>query len=198
LSLTRCGGITPFQGYRPTFSRYPGLRPGLWNHAPSGLPAALPHPTPVVKTNSLFFSLRAILRRDMPALLTIERASFTAPWREADFENALRRPCGFGLTAEFNGDVCGYLIGNVNGGRVNLCNLCVAPRTRRRGVATALVRAVTRELRRRQRLVTLVGERNVRAQIFFRSQGFRVVTIEHNYWPASGDDAYHFEYRPGV
>jgi hypothetical protein len=30
-------GMSPFQGYSLTLPRYPGLRPGLWNHAPSGL-----------------------------------------------------------------------------------------------------------------------------------------------------------------
>lgn len=41
----RPNGITPFQGYRSMLSRYPGLRPRLWNHTPLGLrrPSATAH-----------------------------------------------------------------------------------------------------------------------------------------------------------
>ncbi|HVA51373.1 MAG TPA: GNAT family N-acetyltransferase [Pirellulales bacterium] len=146
--------------------------------------------------NSLCFHLRLLRRRDVPAMLTIERACFASPWGEADFAAALAPDRAFGLAAECHGDVCGYLIGEREGGRVQVLNLCVGPPARRRGVASLLVQAVAGRLRQQQRLVTIVGERNLPAQLFCRSQGFRAVTILRRYLPGTGDDAYLFEYRP--
>jgi ribosomal-protein-alanine N-acetyltransferase len=147
---------------------------------------------------SLFFNLRALTRRDLPDVLAIERASFSDAWSENDFDRVLRSPRSFAVVAEFEGELCGYLIGEQEGGRVQVLNLCVAPPARRRGVASSLVRRIARQLRGRQRLVTIVSERNLPAQLFYRSQEFRAVTILRCCWPAySDDDAYLFEYRPG-
>jgi ribosomal-protein-alanine N-acetyltransferase len=151
-----------------------------------------------VPVNSLFFQLRALARRDVPEVLAIERACFSDPWGESAFDLALRSPRSFAVAAEYCGELCGYLIGEQEGGRVQVLNLCVDPRARRRGVATRLLNCVADQLRRRQRLVTIVSERNLPAQLFYRARGFRAVTILHRFWPSYGDDdAYLFEYRPG-
>jgi ribosomal-protein-alanine N-acetyltransferase len=147
--------------------------------------------------NSIFFQLRALTRRDVPELLVIERACYSAPWGEADFDHALRSPRSFTLAAECHGELCGFLIGEQEAGRVQVLNLCVHPRARRRGIASCLIRAVARRLRGQQRLVTIVCERNLPAQLLFRSQAFRAVTILRRFFPGTGDDAYLFEYRPG-
>ena len=147
---------------------------------------------------SIPIRLRALNRRDLSDVLAIERASFSDAWQESDFDHVLRSPRAFAVVAEFDGEVCGYLIGEQEGGRVQVLNLCVAPLVRRRGVASSLVRRIARQLRGRQRLVTIVSERNLPAQLFYRSQEFRAVTVLRRCWPAySDDDAYLFEYRPG-
>ena len=145
---------------------------------------------------SLQFCVRALSRRDVPEALAIERACYSSPWGEADFDVVLRSPRSFALVAELDGELCGYLIGEQEAGRVQVLNLCVAARARRRGVASCLVHAVARQLRARQRLVTIVSERNLAAQLFFHSQGFHAVTILRRFWQ-SADDAYLFEYRHG-
>ena len=141
--------------------------------------------------------LRPLARRDLSDVLAIERASFAAPWCEADFDGLLRSRRGFALVADCEGELCGYLVGECEAGRVQVLNLAVDARARRRGVAGCLVRAVARQLQGRQRLVTIVSERNLAAQLFYRAQSFCAVTILRRFWPATGDDAYLFEYRPG-
>ena len=144
---------------------------------------------------SLLIKLRAVRRRDLPVMLAIERASFSSPWREADFEAALAPDRAFSLAAECEGELCGYLIGEQEGRRVQVLNLCVAQHRRRQGVGAQLVGAIAGRLNRRQRLVTIVNERNLAAQLFFRSQGFWAVTILRKFRSRT-DDAYLFEYRP--
>lgn len=147
-------------------------------------------------TTSLPFCVRALTRRDVPDVLTIERACYSLPWSEAHFDFVLRSPRTFALAADLEGELCGYLIGEQEAGRVEVRNLCVDARARRRGIASCLVRAVARQLRRRQRLVTIVSECNLAAQLFCRSQGFWAVTILRK-WATSGADGYLFEYRRG-
>ena len=140
--------------------------------------------------------IRALARRDLPEVLAIERASFAAPWSEADFDGVLRCQRVFALAAECDGELCGYLVGECEGGRVQMLDLAVDVHARRRGVAARLVREVARQLHGRQRLVTIVGERNLAGQLFYRSQGFRAVTILQRLWQTD-EDGYLFEYRPG-
>jgi ribosomal-protein-alanine N-acetyltransferase len=144
---------------------------------------------------SIPIQLRALTRRDLADVLAIERASFTDAWSEREFDLMLRSPRSFAFVAEMCEEVCGYLIGEQEGRRVQVHNLCVDPRARRRGVASSLIRRIARQLQGRQRLVTIVSERNVPAQLFYRSQGFHVVTILRRL-RSSTDDSYLFEYRP--
>ncbi|HET6878678.1 MAG TPA: GNAT family N-acetyltransferase [Pirellulales bacterium] len=144
----------------------------------------------------LSHQVRPLARRDLADVLAIERACYCDPWSESDFDRILRSPRSFALAAEDRGELCGYLIGEREGGRVQLWNLCVDHRARRRGVATRLLRRVARQLRQGQRLMTIVSERNLPAQLFYRAQEFRAVSILRFFWSPT-DDAYLFEYRPG-
>ena len=48
---------------------------------------------------------------------------------------------------------------------------------------------------RRDRLRTAVRETNLPAQLFFRTMGFRAVSVERNFYEESPEDAYLMEYR---
>ncbi|HJT35622.1 MAG TPA: GNAT family N-acetyltransferase [Pirellulales bacterium] len=142
--------------------------------------------------------IRWLRRRDLPDVLAIERASFAAPWSEADFDATLRRPYCFALAAEQSDALCGYLFGALDGKYVHLLNVAVAPGHRRRGVGSRLVDEVADRLRTSgRRLVVVLGERNLPAQLFYRAQGFRAVGVLRNFWNGTRDDAYLFEHRPG-
>ncbi|MGH7192034.1 MAG: GNAT family N-acetyltransferase [Candidatus Saccharimonadales bacterium] len=151
-------------------------------------------------------NIRWLRRRDLPDVLAIERASFAAPWSEADFDATLRRPYCFGLAAERCQSqrhsqwqsLCGYLLGAVDGKYVHLLNLAVAPDCRRRGIGSRLLSEVTERLSASgRRLVVVLGERNVPAQLFYRAQGFRAVGVLRDFWNGTRDDAYLLEHRPG-
>lgn len=48
---------------------------------------------------------------------------------------------------------------------------------------------------RRNRIHVAVRESNLDAQLFFRSQGFRVVEILNDYWDDCDEQAYLFRYK---
>ncbi|HEX7449628.1 MAG TPA: GNAT family N-acetyltransferase [Pirellulales bacterium] len=146
--------------------------------------------------------IRWLRRRDLPDVLAIERASFTCPWSEADFDATLRRPYCFGLAAEQCSSrwqsLCGYLLGALDGKCVHLLNVAVAPDSRRCGIGTRLVGEVIERLHSSgRRLLVVLGERNVPAQLFYRAQGFRAVGVLRDFWNGTADDAYLLEHRPG-
>lgn len=136
---------------------------------------------------------RWLLRRDLPEVLAIERASFSAPWSECQFDGLLRRMECFGLVAEIPDGVCGYLIGAIDREQVQLLNLAVAPRWRRHGIGSRLLTSLVDRLATPRRLVTVVSERNLAAQLFLRARGLRATRILHGHWSGTPDDAYLFE-----
>ena len=48
---------------------------------------------------------------------------------------------------------------------------------------------------RRTRITLAVRERNLFAQLFFRSQGFRAVRVLRGYYEDSGEDAFLMQYQ---
>ena len=47
----------------------------------------------------------------------------------------------------------------------------------------------------RQKITLAVRERNLAAQMFFRSHGFQATKLLRNYYEDSGEDAYQMEFR---
>lgn len=107
------------------------------------------------------------------------------PRRKADYEDLLRDGESFGLAAFRGDDAIGYAMVHVDepdpvwatGERyVELTSLSVLPAERRRGVGTALLDALERELISRgvRDLVIGVDTVNQDAQRFYERRGFRV------------------------
>ena len=99
--------------------------------------------------------LRWMIRRDLPEILAIERASFAADavWQEEDFLRALRHRNVCGIVAERDwtdpSPVVGYMALEVHGPKsaapgVEIATLAVHPDYRRRGVGRLLLRRAMR------------------------------------------------------
>lgn len=134
----------------------------------------------------------------MPGVLAIEAASFDYAWTEDDFLRCLRQRNCIGMVAEDAGDrVIGFVLYELHRTRLHVVNFAVAPDCRRAGVGAALVSRLRGKLssHRRARLTLAVREANLPAQLFFWAQGLRATGVTRGYYPDSGEDAYHFEYR---
>ncbi len=151
------------------------------------------------RSNSPIVSVdvRWLLRHDLPEVLAIERASFEFPWLKEDFIRCLRQRNCLGMVAEHEDRVVGFMIYELSKTRIDLLNFAVAPAWRRRGVGTQMIAKLLGKLspQRRARVTLEVRETNLPAQLFFRSAGFRAVSVLREHYEDRPEDAYRMEYR---
>ena len=143
--------------------------------------------------------IRWMIRRDMPEVLQAERQSFEYAWTEDDFLRCLRQRNCIGMVAEHDDRIVGFMIYELHKNRLHVLNFAVAPAYRRCGVGAQMVSKLVGKLssHRRSKITLAVRERNLAAQVFFRSQDFKATRVLRNYYEDSGEDAFQMEYRVG-
>ena len=141
--------------------------------------------------------IRWMIRRDMTEVLDIESRSFEFPWSEEDFIRCLRQRNCIGMIAEHDDQVVGFMIYELHKSRLHILNFAVAPRYRRYGIGRQMVTKLVGKLslQRRTRITLEVRETNLAAQIFFRSEGFRAVSVLREYYEDTPEDAYVMQFR---
>jgi ribosomal-protein-alanine N-acetyltransferase len=144
--------------------------------------------------------IRWMIRRDMPEVLDIESGSFEFPWLEEDFIRCLRQRNCIGMVAEHDDRVVGFMIYELNKTRLQVLNFATAADYRRRGVGSQMAAKLIGKLSagRRTRVTLEVRETNLPAQLFFRANGFRAVSVLRDYYEDTPEDAYvmQFRFRP--
>jgi len=141
--------------------------------------------------------IRWMIRRDMPEVLDVERECFEFPWLEEDFIRCLRQRNCIGMVAEYEDRVVGFMIYELHKNRIHVLNFAVAADCRRCGVGTQMVAKLIAKLssQRRSRILLEVRETNLPAQLFFRDNGFRAVSVLRAYYEDTPEDAYLMQYR---
>ena len=144
--------------------------------------------------------IRWMIRRDMPEVLDIERASFEFPWFEEDFIRCLRQRNCIGMVAEHGERVVGFMIYELHKTRLHILNFAVASDVRRRGVGRQMIDKLVGKLssQRRTRITLEVRETNLPAQLFFRAQRLPATSVLRDFYDDSPEDAYlmQFCYQP--
>lgn len=144
---------------------------------------------------------RWMIKRDMPEVMNIEDESFEYPWNIDDFAEYLRPDNCTGMVAVDNADenkVLGFMIYKWEyKNRIHLLNFAVSPEYWKKDIGTQMINELKRKLslQRRNKLCLEVSERNLRAQLFFRSQGFRALSVFRGYYADTTEDAYLMECR---
>ncbi len=143
--------------------------------------------------------IRWMIRRDMPEVLQTEQHSFEYAWTEDDFLRCLRQRNCIGMVAEHGDRIVGFMIYELHKSRLHVLNFAVAPNHRRGGIGAQMVSKLIGKLssHRRQRITLAVRERNLDAQMFFRSQSFKATRVLRGYYEDSGEDAFQMEFRVG-
>ncbi len=151
----------------------------------------------VKKQQELRVHIRWMIRRDMPDVLEIERKSFEFPWSEEDFIRCLRQRNCIGMVAEAEDRVVGFMIYELHKSRLHILNFAVHPDFRLRHVGAQMVEKLVGKLssQRRNRILLEVRETNLAAQVFFRSAGFRAISVLREFYEDTPEDAYLMEYR---
>lgn len=144
-------------------------------------------------TPLLGLDITAMHRRDLKAVLDIEKRVFPEPWSSTIFgsELALRHGRSYRL-ARLGRRVVGYRGVMFTGEEAHVTTLAVAPEYQRRGVATVLLLdAVLTALDSGARHLSLeVAFGNQGAQALYRRFGFSPVGVRKNYYQLTGEDAY--------
>lgn len=148
-------------------------------------------------TKALCVHIRWMIRRDMPEVLGIERASFEFPWSEEDFIRCLRQRNCIGMVAEHDEAVVGFMIYELHKNRLHVLNFAVNPQYRRHGIGVAMIRKLVGKLsqQRRNRILLEIRETNLDAQLFFRDAGFRAISVLRDFYDDTTEDAYLMQYR---
>lgn len=143
--------------------------------------------------------IRWMIRRDMPEVMATERASFEYAWTEDDFLRCLRQRNCIGMVAETDDRVIGFMIYELHKNRLHILNFAVHPSARRVGIGAQMIAKLVNKLstHRRQKITLAVRERNLAAQMFFRTFDFKATRVLRNYYEDSGEDAFQMEYRVG-
>jgi ribosomal-protein-alanine N-acetyltransferase len=138
-----------------------------------------------------------MIRRDMAEVLEIEQESFEFPWCEDDFIRCLRQRNCIGMVAELGERVAGFMIYELHKTRLHVLNFAVGRDFRRRGLGKQMLTKLVGKLsfQRRTRVLLEVRETNLPAQLFFRSQGFRAVSVLRDFYDDTTEDAYLMQYR---
>jgi len=144
--------------------------------------------------------VRWMLQRDMPEVLAIEHESFDDPWTEQEFQECKDQKNVLPLIAEHKELIAGYILFAFSETKYSILNLAVAERYRHIGVGTRLMEMVKKNLRKmkRTRITAKVREANLLAQLFFKSQGFKAVSILPGYFlrlDGQHEDAYCMHFR---
>ncbi len=144
--------------------------------------------------------IRWMIRRDMPEVLEIENGSFEFSWSEDDFIRCLRQRNCIGMVAEHDERIVGFMIYELHKNRLHVLNFAVRSDLRRRGIGTQMMRKLVQKLsnQRRNRIMLEVRETNLPAQLFFRANGFRAVSLLREFYEDTPEDAYlmQFSYVP--
>lgn len=144
-------------------------------------------------------NIRWMISRDMAEVHRIEEESYEFPWSDDDFTRCLRQRFVVGMVAEVQDRPVGFMVYELHKNRIDLLNLSVSPDCRRQGVGATLVRKLVSKLStgKRSMIMLEIRETNLSAQLFFREQGFKAISLLRNFYPddCPGEDAYLMQFK---
>jgi ribosomal-protein-alanine N-acetyltransferase len=139
--------------------------------------------------DSAELQIRHLTYSDLPAVISIERRSFSTPWSLAMFVLELSKPSGICLAAGVGGELAGYLVCSRYEGIWHLMNVAVDPRHRRRGIATRLISQLFEDAGDKMPFTLEVRTSNREAIEMYERFGFRATGFRRRYYHDNGEDA---------
>ncbi len=138
--------------------------------------------------------IREMKARDIPALARIEKMTFSMPWSEEAFSDALSDPHAFFLVAcdEASGQPLSYAGMYVAADEGEITNVATDPDFRRRGLAKALLSRMKRygEEKKLTHLVLETRKSNAGAIALYEKMGFAIAGERKGFYRFPTEDAY--------
>ena len=121
----------------------------------------------------------------------LEKICFSDPWSENSIAYELTSRLSFWLVAVEDGKVVGYIGSQSVLGEADMMNVAVHPQHRRRGIAEALVNALSQNLKQRDNVCLTLEVRasNDPAIALYEKLGFTQVGLRKNYYRNPKEDA---------
>jgi len=133
--------------------------------------------------------VRRLAYSDLPAVISVERRSFPAPWSLAMFVLELSKPSGICLAATDGDVLAGYLVCSRYDRVWHLMNVAVAPERRRQGIASRLISQLIAEAGDQLPFTLEVRVSNRDAIAMYEKLGFRSAGVRPRYYQDNGEDA---------
>jgi ribosomal-protein-alanine N-acetyltransferase len=134
-----------------------------------------------------FAIIRTMSRRDIPAVLDVERRAYTHPWTEGILRDCLRVRYSCWV-CERGDEIVGHAVMSIAVGEAHLLNLCIDPEQQRRGIGRRMLHRLLRVARERQvdTLFLEVRASNFPARQLYEAEGFAEIGERRGYYPAHG------------
>ncbi len=133
--------------------------------------------------------IRPMAEADLDAILAIEQASFSVPWKRDHFAHELAAPYSFPFVAEHAGVIIGYVCLMSLFEEAQILDIAVAPDQRGRGIARLLMDyaiIVARE-KRAELLALEVRSTNSSAITLYERCGFVRTGVRSKYYEGRDD-----------
>jgi ribosomal-protein-alanine N-acetyltransferase len=130
---------------------------------------------------------RPMIPTDIPAVGSVERASYAFPWSEGIFRDCLR--VGYLCrVADLDGEIVSYGIVAMGAGEAHILNLCVAERLRGHSVGRQMLALLLERSREAGMTEAFLEVRptNTLAIALYQSVGFVQVGLRKGYYQAEG------------
>jgi ribosomal-protein-alanine N-acetyltransferase len=136
------------------------------------------------------------LNADLPSLMEIETQSFTDPWTEDEFRQAIATTNAFAIVYATKTVITGFAICVVLHDTVSLINMAVHPEHRRKGHGRRLLaRILGRSARRMAPLTLVVSEHNDAMHAFLKSCGVKANLVIPSFYDGDIDGYLFFDDR---
>ncbi|MCM1467807.1 MAG: ribosomal protein S18-alanine N-acetyltransferase [Alistipes sp.] len=128
--------------------------------------------------------IRRMKPEDAPMAAVIEADNFSVPWSEKSFREAAVREGNIYVVAEEDGEILGYAGAWCVFGEADITNVCVRADSRKKGIATKMLRFLIEEGGHKEVTAFFleVRESNLAAQALYEKFGFQKIGIRKNFY----------------
>jgi len=137
-------------------------------------------------------NIRRMELDDVPAVVALDRLSFTLPWPERSFRFELTsNPASRCWVYEVDGMIVGMIIAWLLVDEAHIATIATHPDHRRQGIARNLLTYALRYMSREGAVTSFleVRESNMPAQEMYREFGYEAVGRRKKYYKDTGEDA---------